>query len=120
MKKIVAFIGVLALAVSLFSMFSFDAAPEEDVEVAQAGDNARSPNYCYAKQTTRIYTTATGTAYRKTVYAGDMLEILSGHTTERLHVRTPDMQYYGYVLRTHVIEPGCASIPHNDANGVLF
>ena len=106
MKKVLAFICVLALVLSLCSVFSFAAAPEAEAEVVEAGDNVRSPNYCYTKTRTKLYAYTNGDHYYIEIPSGTQLEILSGHTTERKHVRTMDGQYEGYVLRAHIIETG--------------
>ena len=104
-KRLLSLLCVLTLVLTLVSGFAFATSQEAGAEVDEAGNNTRSASYCYAKRTTSIYEDARGIDVSATVHAGDMMQILTGHTTYMLHVRTTT-GVDGYVLRADVIMPG--------------
>lgn len=98
--KIVSFICVLALALTLVSSFAFAAAPE-------AGDSSRASDRCYVKTATYLYKDTTGSTYHRLLSVGQELIILQGgNTATWRHVSMPSGSPSGYVLRSHIIEPG--------------
>lgn len=108
MKKILAFVCILALALTLISSFAFAAAPELDVAVTQEGTRTGGVHYV-VKTATHMYVSASpnsGYVFPSLIPVGAHLTRQDGgtHGAGGVYYKMMYNSYVGYVLKDCLTE----------------
>jgi len=106
-KQIIALACVLALVVSLMSSFTYAAVPEAEVEVAEAGDNARALKHYVVEIATYMYSEPhpySPTAYPNKLPVGTNLVRVDSQEYNGVWYKMQYGSYVGYILRTRLTE----------------
>ncbi len=98
-KRMLSLICVLALVMTLTSSFTYAAMPEPE-------DSANAAPRCYTLRATLLYRYITGDSALRIIAAGEELIMLTTiGQNNRLHVRTTDGMYTGYVSCDDIVRP---------------